>query len=207
MRPREEQARREELAEREGRVLEHYRREARLDVVQERFQVEQREAQQQIAPAEAVLARRQPSYRREPSPYHRNDDWRRAAVAAIMLALLATLGYAAYQNRQPAAPLSNRALVRSQNVSQPLPFGAATVAPSQVNTTAPSGGPLPQNDAASIASAAPAPPVRTRRVRHAARSADDTIADDEVVVHRNGPAPPRPTAPSTTTRHISDLEQ
>lgn len=205
-REQQEQARREELADRERRIMERYRREARLDVLRERSQLEQTENHSYIAPAEGVLARRESGRARGLNTYHRADEWKKAAAAAVALALLATVGYAAYENRQPAAPLSNRALVRSQNVSQPVPFGAATVAPPQIPAATQSHAPLPQGDVAPAAAAPPAPRLRVRRARHTS-SADDAIADDVVVVHRAGTPASRTTATSTGPKRISDLEQ
>lgn len=205
-REQQEVARREEWAERERQLMERYRQEARRDVVQERFQAEQGDAQQQVTPAEAQIGRRevQPT---TPRYLKRDNDWKKAAVGAIVIALLATLGYAAYENRQPAAPLSNRALVRSQNVSQPVPFGAATVAPFPATTSAPSNAKLPQSDVTPKAPAAPKPSARIRRVRRA-RVADDTVAGDEVVIH-HAPATKTSsrTAASNQPKHISDLDQ
>ncbi len=205
IREQQEQARRQEQAERERRLMERFRREARRDAVQERFQVEQSGAQQQPpAPAEARLARgeeRRPQTRYD---QRRDHDWQKAALAAVVIALLVTLGYAAYANRQPAAPLSNRARVRSQNVSQPVPFGTATVPPPQPAAAAPPRA-LPQSEVAPTAAPAPSPRVhRTGR----ARVSDDTIADDEVVIHRSATAArPSRTAAGATPKHISDLEQ
>jgi hypothetical protein len=130
-------------------------------------------------------------------------------VAAAVVALLATMGYAAYESRHPASPLSNRDLVRSQAISQPVPFGAATVTP-----PAPATNPhpmLPQSSVAPPPSANPKPSPgvssRPQMKRQSHRSADDTIADDEVVVHRaSTPAPPR-AASSSGTKHYSDLQQ
>lgn len=196
LREQQEPARAEQESRRERQLTGQFRREARLDTVRERFQVEQSQARHRIEPAEEVLARRQVR-RPRPVRHQRDDDWKMAAAAAIVIALLATLGYAAYENRQPAAPLSNRTLVRSQNVSQPVPFGAATVLPPQA---APAAVParLPQGEVA------PAP--RVQRARRS-RPADDTVANDEVVIHRSAPAPSRITTSSSTARHISDLEQ
>ncbi len=208
-RQQQEQVRREALAEREHRLLEEFRREARQDAVQERFQVEQNTAGQEVAPAEAALSEREVQ-RPHPRSFQRDGDWMKAAVAAIVLALLATLGYAAYANRQPAAPLSNRALVRSQNVSQPVPFGAAVVPPPQLMTSPPPPPQrtVPQSDVAPKPPATPKPSPRVRRVRPT-RVADDTVAEDEVVVHHSATtsARSRTTTARSTPKHISDLEQ
>ena len=206
----QEQARRERLAETERRLLESYRREARRDVLQERFAAEQQQSREVTASAEATIIRREPQ-RPKPSNPRRERDWKWAAGAAIVLALFATLAYAAYENRQPAAPLSNRALVRSENVSQALPFGSATVAPPPPvsNASARPGvspvAPLPQHDAMPAAPTAAPPSPSARRAHHFRPAHDQTIADDEVIVHRahTAPAP----APSGTVRHISDLAQ
>jgi hypothetical protein len=206
VREQQERTRQEESAERERRLMERYRKEARRDVVQERFQVEQKNAQQEIAPAESRLARRE----EQPPPsrfYQRDNDWKKAALAAVVIALLATLGYAAYENRQPAAPLSNRALVRSQSVSQPVPFGAATVPPPPATTPPQPNAKLPQSGVTSTAPAAPKPSARIRRARHA-RIADDTVADDEVVIHHAAATKKSSrTTASTQPKRISDLDQ
>ncbi len=208
IRQQQEETMRKELAERERRLLERFQREAHRDVVQERFQVEQSSARHEVAPAEAALARRQVQPP-QPRRFQRDGDWKKAAVVACVIALLATLGYAAYANRQPAAPLSNRALVRSQTVSQPVPFGAATVPPPQATTTqqARQQRALPQSD---IAPTAPAPKP-SPRLRHHRRSkaAEDMIAEDEVVVHHTATAttPSRRNTATSGPKRISDLEQ
>ncbi len=220
----QEQARREEQAERERRLLESYRREARRDAVHERFQVEQGELGQKLAAAETTLARRDAEWS-EPRRSPRDGDWKKAAVVAIALALLATLGYATYQNRQPAAPLSNRDLVRSQDVSQPVPFGAAIVPPPQTNAIQPAapapqanttssgrdtrqGVSLPQGDVAVAPVPTPARAVRKRVPRRNSSYEDDPIADDQVIIHRSAASTSAArTSNRTGTRHISDLEQ
>lgn len=203
----EERARQDERAERERRVLEQYRREARAEVVRERFQVEQDRIQHQVAAAETLIVRSAAVRRPAPRLSPRDGDWKRAAAVSIVLALIATLGYAAYENRRPAAPLTNRDLVNSQNVSQGVPFGAATVAPPQVAVPPPSHGALPQSDSSLVRKAA----VRAsqeRRLRRPSRSdEDEMIADDEVIVHRKGSSPARAASTATGPKRISDLDE
>lgn len=200
----QEQARREQVAQRERELMERFRREAREDAVRERFQIEQASAQQKLQPAQAAIAHRA-APTQAPRRYRRDNDWRAAAITAVVLALLVTLGYAAYENRTPAAPLSNRALVRSQSVSEPVPFGAAVAAPQAPRAASQPNPALPQKDVAP-ASPAPSPAHRIRRSRHS-RTADEGIAEDEVVVHHSGSTTPaRTAAAGATPKHISDLE-
>ena len=224
---REQQLRRQELqqalaaAAREQRrneeaargLMEQFRREARLDARREQFEVEQQNAEQQTNAAEEMLERREPAHA-EPAlrPTSKRDaDWRKAAIIAAGLALLATFGYAAYQSRKPAAPLSNSDLVRSQSVMQPVPFGAATITPPQASPTTPQ---LPQRSAAPAtthqAVQAPAPQPKRRASRRTRSTADDSVADDEVVIHRrsSGSSAPATSAKSNTgPKHFSDLTQ
>ncbi len=205
---------RERLAreQRERDAIERFRREAHLDANRERFAVEQARASQQTAPAQAAIVHRpRPSWRSK-----RERDWTRAMIGAVILASLVTLGWVAYDSRHPASPLSNSDLVRSQSISQPVPFGAATVAPPQaqpvVHTPTQPISPLPQ---ASAAPQAPAPQRRPqkqsprhRRKTSAATNSQD--AGDEVVVRRypgSGSGNPGQTAAkSGTTRRYSDLD-
>lgn len=207
--------RREEEAERERRLLERFQREARRDVLQEKFELEQQQATETIAPAEATLARRYVPAAPLP-PSRRDGDWTKAMVAAIALALLITLGFAAYAHRHPASPVSNRALVRSDSVKESVPFGAATVAPPQssranppsrdARPVAPSNK-LPQSDVAPPPAPAPARTARPKKPHRTSRLADDTIAEDEVVVYHSHSSAPHTASSSAGPKHISDLEQ
>jgi len=183
---------RSEAEERARQAIAERERQQALE--REQFARDQREAAQRVAPAQRTM-------RRHPQPSGRDRDWRKAMVTAAVLALLATLVYGAYESRRPASPLSNRDLVRSQSIAQPVPFGAATATPPQ----APTRSVLPQSSAApSSDKPAPAPPAKLKRQT---RHLDGSIAEDEVIVHRSSAPSGTPVAKGSGVKRYSDLQE
>jgi hypothetical protein len=201
---REREAQRQALeAERSRRQRELAQREAETVVLRERLQVEKRQSTQEairrtradedVRPyIETALVDREAAPLPQPYRYRRDRDLQKAAVAATVLALLAILGLGAYRNRLMSPPLSKRDVVRTQEVSKPIPFSAATT-PMQPRATEPvklspdQRVSLPQTDAAVAPTRAPVI-VRKRPVRRARVDESDFVGEDRVIVHRLRPS-------------------
>jgi len=219
-----EESRRERLAQRQAfqaersrRKLEKARRKAENDIAQERLQAETRQWQQEVRLAGAALPDHEPNNFPQPHRYRRDEDLRKAAVAAAVLAMLAIVGLAGYRNRLGTAPFSHPELVQSQDVSKPVPFAVATTpvqpsaTPRAVNLASGVGHSrivsVPQSDAP-VARTAALPVARKHPVRRTHADEDEFIAEDEVIVHRRQPSgtvQARSHA-GTGPRRISDLD-
>lgn len=218
----EEEQRRQAL-ERRRREEEEATRERELAAKlaeQRQLALREREEERRRAAEAAALeqARRRtraaiPDTRYRPAAYLPREResrrvWKRSLVTAAALALLAMIGWAAYANRTPAAPLTNTDLVRGQQIEQEVPFGPATIQGAQAAAT-----PHPPRPAHRAerqpTSEKPQPAARREPRQH--RYADDEvdiIAEDEVIYHG---APKRSNAHATRrdadgVKRISDEE-
>jgi len=150
------------------------------------------------APAESGLLRPMPVLVRRRRPIVIS----RAAVAsACGLSLLVLLGFVAYANRRPAAPLGSGAL---GDVKQDVPFGTATITPPSVSKPA----------------AAPPASKRSPVMRHANQKLPgrrlgsqarqplpaDSQEDDEVVVRHYMPPSTKPQPSTAKLKQHSDLD-
>ena len=145
-----------------------------------------------------------------------NRVMKRAFVAAACLAVLAAIGWGAYENRTPASPLSNSERVRGNSIQQDVPFGAARIN-GQGNATRPVVTPAAktvQQSAQTARKPAAAKPAGTKPAastpkgtRHAANDAG-MIAEDQVIYHG---APKKSTNRAAAQQHppvkkISDMD-
>jgi hypothetical protein len=182
---RERQAQRQAFeAERSRRKLEQARRQAQIALERERLQAETRQHQQETRLVQETLPDPEPL--RLPRRYRRDSDFQKAAVAAAVLALIAILGLGAYRNSLLRPHVSKRDLLRSEDVSQPVPFAVAT-APVGMSTT------QPEVKVASVHRVSPRPSEataksnavnRVARVRPARTDESEFMGEDRVIVHR-----------------------
>ena len=110
---------------------------------------------------------------------------KRAFVAAACIAVLAAVGWGAYENRTPASPLSNADRVRGGAIQQDVPFGAATikssVPPVHSQVVPPPVGARPASPQAQPAASKPAATSKPSATQP--RRARDMVAEDQVIYH------------------------
>jgi hypothetical protein len=208
----------------EAARIEHERQAQLLArVAHQRYLAEhERIAEQPALPAAPPVANRPVVKPRmvPPPPVARESEriTKRAFIAAAVIAILVAAGWGAYENRMPAAPLSNSQMVRGSQIQQDVPFGAATIKPAaqpQANTVRPPAVQAQTRSQAHPKSAQnqpapqPAKPAATRP-RHKQRFTDDTdvIADDQVIYHGTPKKSASATAnarPQQQVKKISDL--
>jgi hypothetical protein len=140
------------------------------------------------------------SHRQAPREPESSRVMKRSFAAAAGIAVLAAIGWGAYENRTPASPLSNAERVRGSAIQQEVPFGAASInaqkqaqrAQTTVRPPAAQTAPRTQATAAQPAQAkssaakpaASKPAASTpKRARRFANNDVDMIAEDEVVYH------------------------
>jgi hypothetical protein len=165
-------------AERERQREESERR--RLAGAAALVEAKRRDAQAlQRAPAARREERPRPAAAVPPEPAG-NRIMKRAFAAAASLAVLMALGWGAYQNRMPAAPLSNQQRVRGAEIQQDVPFGAATIKPKRAAQKPPA---APQKTQAKPAPAGAPKPSPVKRTRRYAADDVDMVAEDEIVYH------------------------
>src|SRR5258706_3172468 len=182
----------------------------RLEEAQRRHEEAVRAEREVAAPVEAAIKPRDvapatprprpsvPRYApREPAS---SRVMKRSFAAAACIAIVAAIGWGAYENRTPASPLSNPERVPGSAIQQEVPFGAASIngqKPAQRSQTtvrppAAQTAPRTQASAAQPAQAKPAaakpavskPAASTpKRARRFANNNVDMIAEDEVVYH------------------------
>jgi hypothetical protein len=228
-RERQEAARRME-AEAEQR-RQHAEAAERLAVEQQAAAQAERERQAVEAPMAAVAAEHAVRSREVAAPRPRvaparyaprerdgSRAMKRAFVAAACLAILAAVGWGAYENRTPASPLSNSDRVRGTAIQQDVPFGSARIngqTPQKRQTTTAPAAAKPvqstqatQKPAASKAASKPAAST-PKRTRHFANSDVDMVAEDQVIYHG---APKKSTSRAATqqqpngVKKISDMD-
>lgn len=212
-REREEESAREQRAERERRYQEDARRRAaELAALQE---AKRRNAGlARLAAGGPAAARRDQAAHGAAARYAGESRMARATkrgfAAAAGLATLVALGWGAYQNRTPAAPLSNQQRVRGEAIQQDVPFGAATIKPQPRTTAAPKAAPQ-QKAAEQKPAPAGAPKPAPKRTRRYAADDVDMVAEDEIVYHgapKNSKSRASASQPQQKdgVKRISDLE-
>lgn len=175
-----EQARAAALERQRAARLQRERQEAELLARHRAAAARERQRESlSVRRASAPVSRPRPAY--AVTTGSRDRAWKRALATAAGLALFAAIGWAAYSNRAPAAPLSGA----GASIEQYVPFGSAQAKPAAPPpaATAPvqTAPPAARSAVRPAPAAKPAPQTRTRRY---AEDDVDMIAEDEVVFHR-----------------------